>query len=553
MLDRAGSGNTREFFRFSTTTPLRWDQLDTLDMGDFGTFSDGTTYDRMMVSLDNDIYVFARDSYATVFEIFRFSTGMQRWDQLNSDGTEVLGSPPSARAHFGMTVVGSNLYVFGGGKGGMVEGLSADLFRFSTSAREWQELDESEGVLGSPPSARHSPGMVSVGTDLYIFGGITDYSSDSGRSTELFRFSTEVVLEWQKLSTSGTPPADGGSQMAAVGNDLFVFGSSGLFRISTTVLQWQQINTLGTPPAYGQMAAVVNDLFVFGGSGLFRISTTVQQWHQLDEDQVSGSPPSDRFAQNAFSMSIVGSDLFFFGQEPEIDLFPMALFRFSTTMQKWEKLEIPSSTHSRFSHRMVTVGSNLYVFGGISTSVSGGYSADLLSYLTPQVITYPDSEFSVAWLTRVYDNDIIQLTGDIDWPSGLTVELCSSVSMPCFLTIASDQSASTSIRLHTDGRIVCEAASGCKGVTMRHVAVACTSEASSEGPLQISGAGGLATDDSDLVYPAPVATIEGVVFSDCASVADGGSIRAYNEATVKISGTTFQRSSSQVSFMSCHS
>ncbi len=70
---------------------------------------------------------------------------------------------------------------------------------------------------------------------------------------------------------------------------------------------------------------------------------------------------------------------------------------------------------------------------------------------------------------------------------------------------------------------------------MRHVAVACTGEASAAGPLEISGA-------------SAVATIEGATFSDCVSVGDGGSIRAYNGATVNISGTTFQRSSSQVPF-----
>ena len=139
----------------------------------------------------------------------------------------------------------------------------------------------------------------------------------------------------------------------------------------------------------------------------------------------------------------------------------------------------------------------------------------------------------------MYDNDILQLTGDIDWPTGVAVDLCVS-PLPCSLTIAGDPSASSTIRRHTESRIVCEAASGCTGVTMRHVSVACARQVSATGPLQISGAGA-------------VVTIEGAAFSDCASLADGGSIRAYNGATVKISGTTFQRSSSQVPFLSCHS
>ena len=154
-------------------------------------------------------------------------------------------------------------------------------------------------------------------------------------------------------------------------------------------------------------------------------------------------------------------------------------------------------------------------------------------YTTSQVIVLPASGFTTAWFTRVYDRDIIQVTGDVDWPSETVWLDCLTVSfLPCSLTITGDPSASSTIRRHTNSRIVCEASSGCTDVSIRHVTVACTSEVSADGPLQISGAGA-------------VATIEGATFSNCAAVADGGSIRAYNGATVKISGTTFQRSSSQ--------
>ena len=154
-------------------------------------------------------------------------------------------------------------------------------------------------------------------------------------------------------------------------------------------------------------------------------------------------------------------------------------------------------------------------------------------YVRSRVIAWPASGLTTAWLTRVYDDDILQVTGDADWPSGTVLIDCLAVSaLPCSLTIVGDSSASSTIRRHTDSTIMCEAASGCTGVTMRHVSVACTSKVSADGPLQISGAGA-------------VATIEGATFSDCAAGADGGSIRAFNGATVNISGTAFQRSSSQ--------
>jgi hypothetical protein len=208
-------------------------------------------------------------------------------------------------------------------------------------------------------------------------------------------------------------------------------------------------------------------------------------------------------------------------------------FLFSTTKMQWEQLDAQlvsgSRPIARSGHGMAAVGSNLYMFAGVSFQLTDHFYV----YTTRQVIALP-SFFSITWFSRVYDGDIVQVTGYADLTSGITVDLCVP-PVPCSLTIAGSASASSTIRRHTNSRILCKAASGCTGVTMRHVTVACTDEASAAGPLQISGAGA-------------VATIEGATFSDCVSVEDGGSIRAYNGATVKVSGTTFQRSSSQVPF-----
>jgi hypothetical protein len=49
---------------------------------------------------------------------------------------------------------------------------SNELFRFSTTDLKWEQLDATS-VSGSPPSAQTGHGMVSVGSDLYVFGGST--------------------------------------------------------------------------------------------------------------------------------------------------------------------------------------------------------------------------------------------------------------------------------------------------------------------------------------------------------------------------------------------
>jgi hypothetical protein len=50
-------------------------------------------------------------------------------------------------------------------------GVLNDFFRFSTTDLKWEQLGAAARVSGSPPSRRYSHGMVSVGSDLYVFGG----------------------------------------------------------------------------------------------------------------------------------------------------------------------------------------------------------------------------------------------------------------------------------------------------------------------------------------------------------------------------------------------
>jgi N-acetylneuraminic acid mutarotase len=395
-----------------------------------------------------------------------------------------------------MVSVGSNLYVFGG-LTDTEYSYSNELFRFSTTEQKWEQLNATR-VSGSPPSPRSGHGMVSVGSDIHVFGG--GMGSGYG-SNDLFRFST-TEEKWEQLDAqrvSGSPPsARLFLCMVSVGSDLYVFGG-------------------GDPTGW----------FVGYSTELFRFVTTEQKWEQLDAQRVSGSPPS---RQLVYGMVSVGSDLYVLGGDSN-NGYSNDLFRFSSTEHKWENLDVGSPPSAKSGHRMVSVGSDLYVFGGDIVN--------LLVYTTRQVIAWPASGFSRTWFTRVYDGDIIRVTGDANWPSGRTVDVCLP-PVPCFFTIAGNASASSTIRRHTNSGIVCEASLGCTGVTVRNVAVVCTDKTSAEGPLQILGAGA-------------VATIEGATFSNCVSVEDGGSIRVYNGATANVSGTTFQRSSSQVLFLSCHS
>jgi hypothetical protein len=57
--------------------------------------------------------------------------------------------------------------------------VSNDFFWFSTTERKWEQLNATR-VSGSPPSPRDFQGMVAVGSDLYVFGGSTNFEIFGG-------------------------------------------------------------------------------------------------------------------------------------------------------------------------------------------------------------------------------------------------------------------------------------------------------------------------------------------------------------------------------------
>ena len=52
---------------------------------------------------------------------------------------------------------------------------SNELFRFSTTKQQWEQLNTTR-----PPSARTGHGMASVGSDIYVFGRLRNSLSNTG-------------------------------------------------------------------------------------------------------------------------------------------------------------------------------------------------------------------------------------------------------------------------------------------------------------------------------------------------------------------------------------
>ena len=187
----------------------------------------------------------------------------------------------------------------------------------------------------------------------------------------------------------GVQSVQGGhSMVAGPDGSLYVYGGyypvgtidNDLFKLDLDAKEWHIITPRGSVRPRGQighgMVAVGNHLYMFGGQlfdgsshdEFFRFSTMTLRWEQLDAQKVSGSSPSSR---SYVRMVAVGSDIYVLGGVVE-RVATDEFYRYSTTARHWERLDATQVSGSppspRYGHGMVALGVDLIVFGGFTNS-----------------------------------------------------------------------------------------------------------------------------------------------------------------------------------------
>jgi len=108
-------------------------------------------------------------------KLFKLHLDTKEWNIITTAGSV----QPSSYETVSMVTIGNDLYLFG-----CYRYSGSDFFRLSTTTFEWELLDAPR-ISGSPPSARNHHGMVVVGNDIYVFGG--SISGEEGRCTAVHR------------------------------------------------------------------------------------------------------------------------------------------------------------------------------------------------------------------------------------------------------------------------------------------------------------------------------------------------------------------------------
>ena len=240
----------------------------------------------------------------------------------------VSGTPPPALVGHSATLIGTELFVFGGSDGKQD---GNELYIFDTETHNWSL----PSLEGRPPMARVGHSGVAVGsTKIYYYGG---YGIRLGYSSDTHILDT-ALLSWSRPYINGAPPAPRvGHSAVVIGRKAYIVGGAAngrVFRdmhvLDTSTMSWVEPATGGIAPGplYGHSAAAVGrTVFIFGGcrevpmmgtyASLRGKTHSTNKIHVLDTDTMSWSKPNvagnTPLPRYRHASAMHGSQLYTFG------------------------------------------------------------------------------------------------------------------------------------------------------------------------------------------------------------------------------------------------
>ena len=269
--------------------------------------------------------------------------GTLRWIIPDSKNPEAA---PSKRSGHTLSMIGSNLFIFGGLNSEGKPGPTDELFCLKTQgdAFEWSLIP----AVGESPPPRWKHSATVWGNQLIVFGG---FHSSTNRSNDTFVFDT-VSLTWSR-------PIDSQGEFTPRGNHM------------PTKNAWPF-----TPsPRGAHSATIMGDvIYVFGGYGgqgygrrdfntMFQLDLNDWTWSKT---QCRGKSPEPRSSHAACR---VESSIFVHGGWNAVQQFN-DLHIFDTITNTWTEADVSTTAPPCWNHGACAVEAipnwKLFVFGGCS-------------------------------------------------------------------------------------------------------------------------------------------------------------------------------------------
>jgi hypothetical protein len=380
-------------------------------------FGGGRSY-TSTASIGSKMYLYGGEDPNALYhnDVWVFDTSAHTWTLLKADnnaGVGVAGTNyPATRLGQALAAVGTKLYLVGGYDGSFT--YFNDVWSFDTVSNSWALVKGmNNGGTGSVniayPIARYGHSLQAVGTTLYLFGG-SDSSQNSHNDVWTFDTGSSAwALASADNSSASFPLQRSFQSMASIATSLYVLGGSDenavnhndVWVFDTLSNVWLSLKTdnnggSGTegtnyPTARsGQITSAVGSKLIFIGgldsnndhqNDVWSFDTATNSWALLlgydngNSGQVNINYPEGRAYFGAMTLA---NQVVITGGEDDSLLKRIDVWAFDTTANTWTVLKSDSASNigtvqvnypmGRQGLSMSTIGSNLYVFGGLDST-----------------------------------------------------------------------------------------------------------------------------------------------------------------------------------------
>ena len=354
-----------------------------------------STYSFKSIVKNNDIYLYGWDFGTRSYAINTFYKITKSYIPMKEENI-TLNPVISNRNNASMVAINSHnaIYIFGGNKGTLRYN---DLLKINTINNTVSELmgPDNNNVI----SHRNFHSMVSIGNDIYIYGG---KEQNDVLLKDLYKINIEPLIITQLLSNDSTNPISTSeySRMVAINNDIYIFGGFSEAN-SDFLVDMTQINISTNPVAVNKyttssaieiaelkryqhsMVAINNDIYIFGGRGyngplndLWKFDTVQKTFTKIWNNDNLRSISK----RSSCGMVAIDTDIYIFGGQESApynnrlnDYYKInTLDDFSITVL-WSN-NTDNVITARSGHNMVTFQNDIYIFSSDSIYNDGDFN-----------------------------------------------------------------------------------------------------------------------------------------------------------------------------------
>ena len=225
-----------------------------------------------------------------------------------------------------------------------------------------------------------------VGSNIYVFGGCDSHACFN----DLYVFDADCMYWTAPECTGEVPPVLRAMTATAVGKKVIIFGGgdgpayyNDVYVLDTLNLRYSKPKISGTHPSKRRAHTAClykHGIYIFGGGDGVKALNDIWRLEVSDSKKMSWkliSPPSKSggrpTARGYHTSNMVGSKLIIFGGSDGLECF-RDVWVFDVDTQVWRAVEIKVS-FPRLSHTATIIGSYLFVIGGHD---GVEYSSDVL-------------------------------------------------------------------------------------------------------------------------------------------------------------------------------